>query len=255
MFSDLIPPRAPAYVGKLESLRDKTVLVRVEYGAGDSIILMRYFPILRKHCAKLVIEARDGMEGLYRVYFPEYEVVRYQSKIHRDVVQVPLMSLPRLLGPVIGWDPPTQLDPPSRFVREHRDGIGIVPDCLVAPGGVTWPGNNRAEKNPAPEMIATLEAEFGPFVSLRHADLNHCTWEQTAEIVAGLELVISVDSGPAHLAASLGIETWVLHRHEVDWRWSSPPWYSGVAQVFQQKQPGAWDEVFCDVQAALRLRA
>jgi hypothetical protein len=47
--------------------------------------------------------------------------------------------------------------------------------------------------------------------------------------MAGLELIITVDSGPAHAAASLaGPDVWVLLRHEAHaecWRWGDPAWY------------------------------
>jgi ADP-heptose:LPS heptosyltransferase len=73
----------------------------------------------------------------------------------------------------------------------------------------------------------------------------------------GARLILAVDSGPAHLAASLGIETWVLHRYDPvsAWRWTDPATWYPSARVFQQpEKPGNWGDVFRDVSRRLLLR-
>jgi putative transposase len=63
---------------------------------------------------------------------------------------------------------------------------------------------------------------------------------ETATVMAKLELVISIDTGTAHLAATLGCETWVLQRHAdlgACWRWNKD-WYPNNVRVFQQ--PPGW---------------
>ena len=40
-----------------------------------------------------------------------------------------------------------------------------------------------------------------------------------AEIIAGLDLVITVDTAVAHLAGSMGTTVWILLYNVVDWRW------------------------------------
>ena len=128
----------------------------------------------------------------------------------------------------------------------NRRGIGICRDVFILPAaGVrprpadllpfeigdrfvpTMEGNRRSRKTPPPERFAHLEAEFGPFISLSHQALG--PWLETARVMAGLELIITVDSGPAHAAASLaGPDVWVLQRHEAHaacWRWGDPAWY------------------------------
>src|SRR5919204_138229 len=41
----------------------------------------------------------------------------------------------------------------------------------------------------------------------------------TARVIRALDLVISVDSMPAHLAGALGVHVWTLLPYEADWRW------------------------------------
>jgi ADP-heptose:LPS heptosyltransferase len=59
----------------------------------------------------------------------------------------------------------------------------------------------------------------------------------------GLDLVVSVDSMPAHLAGALGVPVWVLLAHQADWRWmerrQDSPWYPTM-RLFRQECPGDW---------------
>jgi ADP-heptose:LPS heptosyltransferase len=74
----------------------------------------------------------------------------------------------------------------------------------------------------------------------------------TAALIAGLDLVISVDTAAAHLAGALGKPCWVLlPAYLTDWRWlterSDTPWYPGVIRLFRQRTSGNWDEVVREV--------
>jgi len=80
----------------------------------------------------------------------------------------------------------------------------------------------------------------------------------TAERMAGLDLVVAVDTAVAHLAATMGVPTWLLSRFRGCWRWghgrADSPWYPGL-RVFRQAQPGDWDGVVAEVRAALQALA
>src|SRR6185312_13100048 len=68
---------------------------------------------------------------------------------------------------------------------------------------------------------------------------------ETAEIVAGLDLVITIDTAMAHLAGSLGVPTWILlpAPPDTDWRWLRDrcdiPSYPS-ASLLRQPSPGNW---------------
>ena len=78
---------------------------------------------------------------------------------------------------------------------------------------------------------------------------------QTASLIAGLDLVITVDSMVAHLAGALGRPTWLLLRHDADWRWmqhrADSPWYPSM-RLYRQPAPGDWEAVIRQVAADLR---
>ena len=80
---------------------------------------------------------------------------------------------------------------------------------------------------------------------------------ETAAIMKNLDLVISVDTAPAHLAGALGVPTWIVLARVADWRWllerSDSPWYPSV-RLFRQARWHDWEEVFSRIKAALEQR-
>jgi hypothetical protein len=70
----------------------------------------------------------------------------------------------------------------------------------------------------------------------------------TAALMKGLDLVISVDTGTAHLAGALGVPCWVPLSAIGEWRWllhrEDSPWYPTM-RLFRQKKLGRWKSVFC----------
>ena len=71
-------------------------------------------------------------------------------------------------------------------------------------------------------------------------------FEDTAALMANLDLIISIDTSVAHLAAASGRPTWVLLSHVPDWRWPkdriSRSWYPSV-ELFRQSDFGEWEGV------------
>ena len=77
----------------------------------------------------------------------------------------------------------------------------------------------------------------------------------TAALIANLDLVISVDTSVAHLAAALGKPVWLLNRYDSCWRWfqsrNDSPWYPTL-RLFRQPFPSDWISVIDGVQAELK---
>jgi len=77
-----------------------------------------------------------------------------------------------------------------------------------------------------------------------------CSLFEHARIISGLDLMITVDSMPAHLAGALNIPVWVMLNADADWRWminrTDSPWYPSM-KLFRQTTPGNWDSVINQV--------
>ncbi|MCF8506940.1 MAG: glycosyl transferase family 8, partial [Caulobacter sp.] len=66
---------------------------------------------------------------------------------------------------------------------------------------------------------------------------------ETAAALECLDLLISADTAPVHLAGALNRPCWVLLPHAADWRWlterEDSPWYPSL-RLFRQAAPGGW---------------
>jgi ADP-heptose:LPS heptosyltransferase len=76
----------------------------------------------------------------------------------------------------------------------------------------------------------------------------------TAALLAGMDLVVTIDTAVAHLAGALAKPVWVMLPFSADWRWlierDDSPWYP-TARLFRQPRPRDWDAVVAMVTQAL----
>ena len=76
----------------------------------------------------------------------------------------------------------------------------------------------------------------------------------TADAIAALDLIISVDTSVAHLAGALEKPAWVLLQDPAEWRWmddrSDSDWYH-TARLFRQPTGGDWTSVVEEVARAI----
>jgi ADP-heptose:LPS heptosyltransferase len=134
--------------------------------------------------------------------------------------------------------------------RFENDGARSLPGCatlapLLQVPGIRW-FSLQKDEDELTAGITDLAPAIGDFAD-------------TAALIAGLDLVITVDTACAHLAGALGTPCWVLLPAWMpDWRWladrADTPWYPRVMRLFRQRRDGAWDEVVKDVAAALAAR-
>lgn len=240
--------------GKKEDLAGKRVLLRSEQGYGDTIQFSRYISWVRDWTDHVWLETEPSLATLMRGLGAEV-LIRGQNQAPEFDIQTSLMTLPLVFGTLPDRDMPA----PAK--------LNITPRDPGAEIGVCWHGGARPwdpaahaddqRRSIAPEVFAPI---FGvaPCVSLQEDDLRAAgvtDWLGTAERIAGLKLVITVDTAIAHLAATLGIETWLLLRAAGCWRWMNTgdrtTWYPS-ARLYRQPALDAWEPVVQDVVRDLR---
>jgi len=253
------PHIATAWRG--EDPAGKRLLVHAEQGLGDTLQFCRYLPLLRARGAKLVLSAQGPVCSLINMAMPWLELVAEGETLPATDAQCTLLSLPHLFGTrleTIPADIPylhAGEEDASRFAAR----LGKGRELKV---GIVWAGSakhlNDVDRTMALSTWAPiLSIERVRFFSLqigaRKGDVlpDHVTdlsaeltdFAQTAGALAALDLLISVDTAPAHLAGAMGKPVWMLLPFVPDWRWllerEDTPWYPTL-RFFRQRTRGDW---------------
>ena len=263
-----------------ESLEGRAIFLYGEQGFGDNIQFVRFLPQVAQRAATVYLQVPAPLEPLMVEGLPgNCRLLRQGARLPEIQFHCPLMSLPAVLGTRLDNIPAAvpylRADPErTRAWRERLAG-----DALNV--GVAWSGKPSHVNDRNRSMtLATFRAIDAPgcrFVTvqpqLRDVDRETlAAWPQaldlgkelrdfadTAALVEALDLVISVDTGVAHLTGALGRPLWVLLPHAPDWRWmlerEDTPWYP-TARLFRQPVAGNWDPVLARVRDELsRFRA
>jgi hypothetical protein len=125
--------------------------------------------------------------------------------------------------------------------------LAVWAPLVAVPGPFRWVSLQHGDHRPTE---AALLRQWGIETPLR-ADFDYL---DTADVVAGLDLVISVDTSVAHLAGALGRPVWLLNRASGEWRWGwkaeTSPWYPTMV-IFNQEALLDWSPVLAAVRARL----
>ena len=190
-------------------------------------------------------------------------------------VHCEMMSLPMVMGLQLSQLPgrvPYLSADPARL-RRWRKKLKDLPKPLVA---LAWAGRptlyNGQNRAVSLATLAPLGMGGITFLSIQKGDpateakappagmalVNLSDdikdFEDTAAILSVADLLISIDSAPAHLAGALGRPVWTMLGFVADWRWllnrSDSPWYPSM-RLFRQGAHNDWASVIARVAEAL----
>ncbi|MGN6578933.1 MAG: tetratricopeptide repeat protein [Bordetella sp.] len=274
-----------------EPLAGKRLVIFSEHGYGDTLQFVRYAPMAAALGAHVTVLVRPALTRLLRASLPGIEVVDSLPGAAAFDYQVALLCLPALFGTTLNSIPAAipYLHADQAATRSWTRRLAALPD-LMQPGlarpdltqpvlkvGLVWAGNkeraNDAHRSLRLDQFAALARVAGvQFVSLQlgepaaqaktpPAGLDLVDWTgelgdyaDTAALVSGLDLVISVCTSVAHLAGALGKPVWIPLHYDSCWRWllgrEDSPWYP-TARLFRQPAFGAWEPVMAQLAAAL----
>ncbi|HTI66649.1 MAG TPA: tetratricopeptide repeat protein, partial [Caulobacteraceae bacterium] len=256
-------------------LSGKTILLHAEQGLGDAIQFVRYAPLVKAKGGVVVLECPPSQMRLFTGAAGVDQLIAAGTPLPRHDCHAPLLSLPRLLDTRLETIP---ADVPylagdaalAQAWRQRLSGLSRPRVGLVWRGNPSHP-NDRRRSMPAPVMASLVRAADVDWVCLQHdarpdelaafspgslfeAGPSLGDWADTAGLVEGLDLVVTVDTSVAHLAGALGKPVWVLLPFAPDWRWlldrPDSPWYPTM-RLFRQPAPGDWGPVLDQVRSAL----
>ena len=259
---------------KGQSLTGKTILIYSEQGYGDTIQFSRYASMLSDRGAKVILETHKPLARLFEVMDEFDEVIVSGTKPIRADFQVPVMSLPHRFGTTLDTIPAE-----VPYLQSLSVPILDITSKTQTVIGIAWAGNpkhknswaaNRSLEitslNPLfdiPDIFwvsLQVDERYNEAASIHKKEILYDTRDQiedfadTAAVISGLDLIITVDTAVAHLAGALGTPVWILLSFAADWRWlldrDDCPWYPTM-KLFRQKAPGDWKSVISSVRKAL----
>lgn len=263
---------------------DDALLIYGEQGMGDVLQFVRYIPLAKQAWkGKIHVEVRHPLARIVQTMPGIDKLVTLGDRMSEDIAfQAPMLSLPHILNrPEPYWPGEPYLIP-----DEHRAGLFKKQIEMLPPSkmyvGMCWAGMNRVE-NPNAAAIdrrrSMVLADFGmlaapgiawvglqtgppreqirtppPNMVIGDFTVDFYDFYDTAAMISNLDLVITVDTAVAHLAAAIGKPTWLLSRFDGCWRWlmdrEDTPWYPSM-KIYTQKSPGDWQSVMEHVKADL----
>ena len=239
------------------------MLIRCYHGLGDTVQFIRYAPLVRARAREVAVWVQPALAALLQQVSGIDQVLPLHDgapAIDYDV-DVEIMELPHLFRSELATLP-------ARVPYLHALPPAIVRDRGELHVGVVWQAGGWDPVRSGPvDLLATLAQVPGVALHALQRGPALASWRREfgeisgaddavacAQAMQSLDLIISVDSFPAHLAGALARPVWTLLHTEADWRWmdrrEDSPWYPTM-RLFRQERPGDWEGVIAKVAAEL----
>jgi tetratricopeptide (TPR) repeat protein len=273
----IINPReftVPRWAG--ENLDNKTLLIQGEQGYGDVIFFARFIPFLKqKYQVKIIFEIQPALRKLCECIEGVDCFLDFNEPLPGFDYHTPLMSIPLSLQLKIETIPPF-----IPYITSDTTYDRLLPSTQNNPNskvGVVWACNQdslNAKARTCPfdifkEIFSATNCEFyglqvgekAKFLQDLHLSHVHdlspqlVDFTDTAKAIMQLNLIVTIDTSVAHLAAAMGKPVWLLHSYTPEWRWlldrTDSPWYPTV-RIFRQPKMHDWQSIIQEVTQLLK---
>ncbi len=268
----LIDDRIPIWKG--EPIAGKHLLVACEQGIGDEVQFASCFPDVMHFSGQCTLTCSPRLEPIYRRSFPGANVLPLtdQERLSWQAIDPRKFDFVVAAGSLPGFcrnrddSFPRQpfLFPDSAAVKSYREGTR-QPRVGVSWWGGSMVSQMKQRSVPFEIFSSLLSIPNVQFVNLQHGRCDEKTakgelagfanlrtyWEinpyldldSWINLIASLDLVITVDNSNAHFAGATGVTTWLLLPEKSNWRWpydiESSNWYRSV-HFFRQQIGRDW---------------
>jgi hypothetical protein len=237
---------------------------------------VRYAELLKRRGATVIVECPSVLTRLLATCPGVDRVVATGAPLPKCDFYLPILSVAGVLGTTPESIPAhiPYLWPAAELVERWKNELGAEGGFKV---GIAWQGNPNhkgdcyrsiplAQFAPLAQVpgVHLYSLQMGPGREQLGAWLDR--WPitdlgdrlgdffNTAAAVRNLDLVITCDSAPAHVAGALGVPVWLALAITPDWRWllerNDSPWYP-TARLFRQARQGDWEMVFNEIEHEL----
>ena len=262
----------------LDQLKNKNILIYAEQGLGDIIQFSRYIKLLLKFNNKITFKIYPSLLKLFKPLNNYCELTSLEVDPLKFDYVCSLLSLPIIFKTDYTNVPSVT----QEFLHIEKDKISFWQNEIKNNNfkiGVAWRGNveNKLMFDKSIELklfnnisniknidLISLQKDFKPELentnrlikikNFKNLDNTKDAFLDTAAIIKNLDLIISVDTSIAHLAGTLGKNTWLILKCDPDWRWflddNKTPWYPSMS-IFRQDQIGSWKNPFTEIESNL----
>lgn len=271
----------------------KRVVVYGEQGIGDEILFASMLPDLFRDCPETVFECHKKLHTLFANSFPnvpiyptrEDEVITWPVKPdgtprYNFDAKISIGGLGRIYRSNLDSFPGTPFLTPTQRSKDYWQAK--LAELPRKPNiGISWIGGHKRTRmevrsielenllpilkqdvnfislqyTPAEQEVQQLKDKHGIQIHHWPEAVYNANYDETAGLVANLDLVITVCTSVVHLAGSMGVPTWVLTPSRPAWRYrldlDSMPWYSGVSLYRMQPDSTDWGPVITEVAGQL----
>jgi Tetratricopeptide repeat len=245
--------------------------VHFEDGFGDTLMIARYLPLLRGRGGRVHVHAQTALAPLLAGMADEISgPIPRGAENPPNSVHCGSISLPYFLGTRLDTIPSPGGYLAAAPSAPDRRALGPLRVGLV------WAGNRNVvhdfdRSTPRLDVLAPLlqvpgvewtslqvgprepEAEGSPL----QAPAKLESYMDTARVICGLDLVISVDTSVAHLAGAMGCPVWTMVPTAPEFRWlldrDDSPWYRSM-RIFRRTRSDAWTPMAESMAGALADR-
>lgn len=265
-------------------VRGKHVFIWAEQGLGDMLQMLRYVPVLIERGARVSVQVPQPLKRIAYTVASGVHVYDMDQRPTEFDLQCPYMSLPLASSTRLETIPctfPYLSVPMSVQAKQEAKHLQVRSKSACLHVGLVWSGRSahRNDHNRSIELQEfcslfdipdvqywSLQKEYKEadrvILKLQSDRLIDCSSDlydmaDTAALIAQMDLVISVDTSVAHLAAAMGKPVWLLLPTDPDFRWlldrDDSPWYPSMI-LFRQTSPGQWRNVIQTIQQHLEAQ-
>ena len=251
----------------------KRILLYPEQGLGDVLLFIRFARELKRRGATVIVLCQALLKELLGTIDFIDQVVAEGEPLPTFDLHASMVSLPHLCRVDFGS---LSREPYLRAPETSRIKLGHL-DRAKLRVGIYWAGTpgRPLDRQRSVDFSRFMELAGDPDLLLfslqggvHQKDIQQAgagglvhdvgrgifDFAEAATALSQLDLLISIDAPIAHLAAAMGLRTWVLLPSAADWRWQlggdRAPWYP-TARLYRQPRPGDWDQVFADLRTDL----
>ncbi len=258
-----------------EKLAGKTIYVYPEQGLGDIVQFARYAVMLKDLGARVIMEVPLNLRDLFP-QLPGIDGLNLKDTPPPPFdYHVSIMDLPEHFKTTLETIPC-----PKRYLTVDAERDNQWSERMQGDGkfrvGIIWAGNpehtNDRNRSLALSQIRPLvelqgvtvyslqvgkDGEAHQMYGEKIIDLapQLTNFAETAGAMNHLDLIISVDTSPLHVAGALGRPVWGLIPYIPDWRWlldrDDSPWYPSL-QLFRQGEDRRWEPVIARIVTAVK---